>query len=207
MSDRISISAAVEGLIDEAVLRRLIRETRKATLDSVYGKSGKDQIRNNLQGYNNATKFSPWILLVDLDQDEDCAPLFRAQWLSDPAPYLCFRVAVREVEAWMMADRERLARFLSISESRIPRDPESLGNPKRQLVNLARNSKKRAIREDMVPRPESGRDVGPAYTSRLIEFMQDERNGWRPGVAAQQAVFLAGPNASGKSKDRSILFE
>jgi hypothetical protein len=37
----------------------------------------------------------------------------------------------------------------------------------------------------MVPRHKSGRKVGPAYTPRLIEFITDTKNGWRPDVAAQ----------------------
>ena len=40
---------------------------------------------------------------------------------------------------------------------------------------------------DMVPRPESGRQVGPAYTSRLIEYTQGP---WRPNVATQHADSL-----------------
>jgi len=40
----------------------------------------------------------------------------------------------------------------------------------------------------VVPRPESGRSEGPAYTSRLIEYAQGT---WRPDVAAQHADSLA----------------
>ncbi len=42
-----------------------------------------------------------------------------------------------------MADRERLCSFLSIPESRIPVNVESIANPKETLVHLARFSKKR----------------------------------------------------------------
>lgn len=53
--------------------------------------------------------------------------------------------------------------------------------PKQALVNLARTSRRRAIRDDMVPREGSGRAVGPGYTSRIIEFVS---NHWRPEQAA-----------------------
>jgi hypothetical protein len=43
---------------------------------------------------------------VDLDSDTGCAPPLCEQWIPGPAPFLCFRVAVREVEAWLMADAE-----------------------------------------------------------------------------------------------------
>lgn len=52
------------------------------------------------------------------------------------------------------------------------------------MVEMARRSRRRDIREDMVPRPGSGRTEGPAYTSRLIEFVADVDHGWRPDVAA-----------------------
>jgi hypothetical protein len=88
---------------------------------------------------------------------------------------MCFRVAVRETEAWLLADRERLARFLGISTSRIPLDPEAMDDPKSLMVDLARHSRRREIREDMIPRSGSGRNVGPAYVSRLIEFVAEKK--------------------------------
>jgi len=86
-----------------------------------------------------------------------------------------------------MADSETLASFLGISRAIIPKDPEGLVDPKREMVNLARRSRKEAIRKDMVPRQGSGRPVGPAYASRMIEYVQ---NYWRPEVAARRADSL-----------------
>jgi hypothetical protein len=101
---------------------------------------------------------------------------------------MCFRVAVRQVEAWLLADREEIASFLAVRRERIPRDPESLANAKETLVSLARTSRRREIREDMVPRIGSGRDVGPAYSSQVIEFASRR---WRPDVASLYAESLA----------------
>ncbi len=95
------------------------------------------------------------------------------------------------VEAWLLADRKRLAKFLRIAESRIPGHPDNIENPKQKLVNLAAASKSKAIREDMVPLSGSGRPIGPAYTSRLIEFVQDGHNGWRPDIAAGSSDSLS----------------
>ena len=96
---------------------------------------------------------------------------------------MCFRVAVRAIESWLLADREGLAHYLRIGRSIVPADPDNLLDPKGTVIELARRSRKRDIREDMSPRPGSGRRVGPAYTSRLIEFVEDRDNGWRPDVA------------------------
>jgi len=179
-SYRIVFSGAVEGSLDEVVLRRVVQHAG-GTLERVYGKKGKNYLRQNLSGYDRAARFWPWVVLVDLNQEYDCAPLLRADWLPSPAQSMCFRVAVREIEAWLLADRERLARFLSVPVLRIPRHPETVDDPKRKVVELARSSRRRQVREDMVPRPGSGRPVGPAYDSHLIEFAGLH---WRPSVAA-----------------------
>lgn len=180
------VSGAVEGLIDEAVLRGLLTHVG-AAVGAVHGKHGKDDLRHGLRGYNSAARWAPWVVLVDLNRDEACAPPLRRLWLPDPAPGMCFRIVVRKIEAWLLADRERIARFLGVPLSRVPPSPEAVDDPKQLMVELARRSRRREIREDMVPRPGSGRQVGPAYTSRLVEFV--ERH-WRPGVAARSADSL-----------------
>jgi hypothetical protein len=186
MTGLVVVSAAVEGIVDEAVVRKLIVQAggRPGT---VYGKNGKPFLRRQIHGYNNAARRLPWMVLVDLDRDAECAPPLCEEWVPDPALYLCFRVAVREVEAWLMADAESLASFLSVARSRIAADPEQLFEPKTEMVNLARHSRRREIWADMVPRERSGRQVGPAYASRLMEYV-DTR--WRPEVAAQRAESL-----------------
>lgn len=176
----IEILGAVEGLVDEAVLRSLVREAG-AKPGTIHGKNGKAHLHNRLGGYNQAARHLPWVVLVDLDHDEDCAPPLVISWIPKPAPLMRFRVAVREVEAWLLADKERLARFLSVAVTKVPRSPDAVDDPKQTMVNLARQSRRRDIREDMVPRPASGRYVGPAYASRLIEFVESS---WRPAIAA-----------------------
>lgn len=183
------ISGAVEGIIDEAVLRCLVQHVG-AQVGPMHGKNGKKPLRKRLNGYNQAARFNPWVVLVDLDQDAACAPPLRAAWLPSPAPFMCFRVAVREVEAWLLADRERLSKFLGVAALRIPRDPEAELYPKRTMVRLAKQTRRREIREDMVPRLESGRTVGPAYASRLIEFASHPSTGWRPDIAAKHSDSL-----------------
>jgi hypothetical protein len=182
----ITISAAVEGDVDEVVARRLIREVGAAP-GTVYGKHGKPALRARINGYNNAARHTPWLVLVDLDRDADCAPPLRQDWLPNPAPRLCFRIAVRQIEAWLMADAQALADHLRVTHRAIPAAPEDLDNPKSVMVNLARRSRRRDIRTDMVPREGSGRAVGPAYTSHLIEYAEKH---WRPEVAAHRSDSL-----------------
>ena len=180
---QVFITGAVEGDVDEAVLRRILRHVG-LELGAVHGREGKQKLLQRLGGYNNAARFAPWVVLVDLNGDCPCAPPCVQNWLPAPSEHMCLRVAVRAVEAWLLADRERIAGTLGISLRRVPDDPDNLAQPKAELVNLARHSNSRSIREQIVPRTGSGRSVGSLYTSRLIEFIEDEDGGWRPDRAA-----------------------
>lgn len=180
------VFAAVEGIVDEAVVRRILGDV-EGSLAAVYGKNGKGRLRKRIGGYNHAAEKWPWFVVVDLDADFECAPLLRQEWLPRPSEYMCFRVAVRQVEAWLLGDREKLGEFLGVEPGRIPRNPEVVGDPKEEMVNLARRSRRRRIREDMVPRGGGGRRVGPAYASRMVEFVGTY---WRPAIARQEAPSL-----------------
>ena len=161
-------------------------------MGAVFGRSGKPHLKAKIDGYNQAARFSPWIVLVDLDDDFECAPSLRAAWLPTPAEHMYLRVAVREIERWLLADRSGIAAFLSVPVRRIPRTVDDLDNPKQTLVDLARSSRSRAVREDMVPRPESGASIGPAYTSRMSEFVGKEGRGrWQPTSGAQVSPSLS----------------
>ena len=140
------VCGAVEGLLDEAVLKRLIAHVG-AVPGPMYGKRGKPPLLRQLPGYNRADRFTPWVVLVDLDQDEECAPPFRAVRLAEPAPNMCFRIAVREVEAWLLADSERLAQFLAVPRNAVPANPEALPLPKDVMIQLAQRSRRGYIRE------------------------------------------------------------
>jgi len=181
------VTGAVEGLVDEAVLRRLIREAGMQCV-AVYGKEGKPYLIEQLPKYNNAARYAPWCILIDLDRDAGCAPEFIDRILPDRAPGMVARVAVREVESWLLADRVNMAKFLGVRQVDIPRDPDALDDPKRQVIDLARRSRYRAIAQDLVPRPGSGRAEGPAYTSRMIEFATRL---WQPREAAELSPSLA----------------
>ena len=109
----VAVSGAVEGILDEAVVRRLTSDFG-IHMGTVFGRSGKPHLKARIDGYNRAARFSPWIVLIDLDDDFECAPTLRAEWLPTPAEHMYLRVAVRTVESWLLADREGIAAFLSV---------------------------------------------------------------------------------------------
>jgi hypothetical protein len=100
------------------------------------------------------------------------------------------RVAVRAIEAWLLADAEHLAAFLRVPRARIPPDPDAEPDPKNTLIALARRGSNRAICSDIVPRQGSGGRVGPGYSGRIIEFVSGAAHPWRPEVAVQRSDSL-----------------
>lgn len=183
------ISGAVEGDLDEAVLRRLANHVG-LHIGTVYGRKGKPHLLSSLAGYNAAAKHVFWIVLVDLDSDCDCAPVCRHQWLPQPNSKMSFRIAVRAIEAWLLADRERIANLLRIKTALVTQYPDQLTDPKAELIALASRSRRRQVQEDYVPEAGSGRKVGKLYTGNLIEFVQSEE-GWRPEIAQTNSESLA----------------
>lgn len=184
------ISGAVEGPSDEVVLRRMV-VGRGANVHRVQVQNGKTNLRRALPGYNNAARGDPWLVLVDLDQDFECPAALVTAWLPAPSAYMRFRVVVRQIEAWLLADAERFASFFALRRAVIPDIPDQLPDAKAALLAVIASSRRSAIRRDMMPRPGSGRRVGPAYTSRLIEFAGNADEGWRPDVAANRSPSLA----------------
>ena len=182
-----SVSAAVEGDLDEVVLRR-IADHIGFSVGSVYGRKGKPYLLKTLAGYNNAARFTPWIVVLDLDRDYECAPAALTAWLPQPAQQMFCRITVRAIEAWLLADRDRVAAMLAISPQRISTDPDSLDDPKRHLVDLARNSNRAEIRTAIVPRAGSGRSVGSSYNAKMIEFVTAGR--WRIDTARYNSASL-----------------
>jgi len=186
MTDGLIVNIAVEGDLDETVLKKMLAFVG-IEVAYVYGKRGKDYLRGNIERYNQAAQHGRWVILVDLNNDAECPPPFIASWLPTKNENLQLRIAVRSVEAWLLAERDEMARFLAVSKQRIPLYPETEDNPKRILINIAHHSRGKTIRADIVPRDGSTATQGPGYTTRLIEFTIKY---WKPERAASNAPSL-----------------
>lgn len=167
----IPINLVFEDVLSEAVMRKLIAFfPTKYREDKSYNKHGFAAIKRDLKSYNHAAKYTPFFVLTDLDQNECPLTLIR-EWLTfDKNPNLIFRVAVKEIESWVMADREGFANFASVSLKRVPVNPDDLINPKAALFEIIKKSKKRELKEDILPRYEGDR-IGPNYNGCLAQFV------------------------------------
>lgn len=185
----IHITLIVEDALSEAVVRAVFSQIEKPYRVCSALTWNKQKIQNKISDINNASRGFPHLVLTDQDTERDCPPDQIKQWIRrDIQPNLLYRFATMEVESWVMAHRECFAKFLSISQKKIPRRPDEIPHPKERLINLARKSRKYRLREDLVPAPGATSKVGPDYNGRLCEFV---RNHWRAEIAAQNSPSLA----------------
>jgi hypothetical protein len=177
-----------EDELSEAVLYRLLAVVeRDFVVDRSIIARGFGNIKANIQRYRTACKAVPHIVLTDLDAAE-CAPAFLAKWNATNLPVeLLLRVAVREVESWLIADQVGLAQFIGVPANRFPAKPDEAADPKQVLINVARNGRTRVARE-IVPEAGSKASIGPLYNNHLIQFA---RTHWDVDGAAQNSLSLS----------------
>ncbi len=167
----IPINLVFEDQLSEYVLTKLLEcFGQKYYTGASYNGHGFGYIQSKINGFNKASTAIPFLVLTDLDQHE-CPPTLIANWFDTPIHQnMIFRVAVKEVEAWLLADIEGCSKFFGVSQVNFPRQPETEPDPKRTLIAIASKSRKRSIREDIIPINQNA-TIGPNYNGRLWEFV------------------------------------
>jgi hypothetical protein len=184
----IYVNMVFEDILSGAVLSKLLAHAQQNYIVGFsYPSGGFGWIKKRINGFNHAAKGMPYLILTDLDVNE-CPPVLIRGWLNGPLhPNLAFRVAVRTVESWLLGSRESFAAFLGVQENRIPLNVDEIPKPKEFVVNLARRSRKRDIRADLVPEEGSTAKVGRNYNGRLMCFVESS---WDPSVAGARSPSL-----------------
>lgn len=184
------VALATEDELSEVVGVHLIGESGQSIrVGQKFRKNGQGYLKANLDKFCEIARFAPLILFTDLDRTE-CPPSLIRSWMGNqqfPDDFL-FRVAVRETESWLLADREAIADFLGIAVNRIPVAPDELANPKEELLTLIRRCRNRGLKRDLLPDPGSPSKVGLSYNAVLGDFV---RTRWNIGHAADRSPSLA----------------
>ena len=178
MTNPIPIAVIVEDDVSLAVALRLVENFEPKYLISYTSvQNGFGKIKKMINAFNKAARSMPYLVLTDLDEAE-CAPTLCGTWLPNVKqhPNLLLRVAVREVEAWLLADQKGLAKFLGIKQELVPSTVEEITDPKKELIKLASKSPYKEIRKDIIPPQGSKRVQGPNYNGRLSVFVKHHWN-------------------------------
>lgn len=188
-----NVLLVVEDEPSEAVLRRLVASAgHKLKVSTVFRAQGFGNIKSRLTNFRNASHIIPHIVMTDLDT-YSCPPELLIDWeVGKLPPRMLMRIAVREVESWLLADQKGIAKLIKVPAIKIPLRPDDLSDPKQVLLNLARKSRSPRFRSEFVPANGSKAKHGPAYNQHLSAFAEQD---WDSDQAA-----LASP-----SLQRSIL--
>lgn len=151
----------------------ITNEEKHLVVYNTFRRGGSGYIKKNLKGFNNGAKVHPFIVLVDLDRIE-CPPALIKEWITfSTNDGFFFRVVVREIESWIMADRISFADYISISPEKIPLNIESIEDPKSFLLKLVKDSGNREVKNDMLPGKGSTAKIGPLYNESLAGFIRE----------------------------------
>ena len=168
-----NVILAIEDRLSDAVATKILEKFGIKIVKRI-GFQGKSDLERKAPELNRAASGITVFMLTDLDSPRECPPRLIRSWIKGPLnPKFFFRVAVMEVEAWVMADRIGFAAFLSVPLHRIPSPTDKILDPKEFLLSLARRSKKRAVREALVPAQRATLSVGNEYNTLLSEFVRE----------------------------------
>ncbi len=169
----IHIILAVEDQLSETVARKMLKQGGQPfVVTQCLSRGGFGYLKSKINAFNYAAKGMPFFVLTD--QDSGCPPDKIADWLGrEIHPNMIFRIAVMEVESWVMAHRDAFADFLGVPGHRIPDNTDTIADPKQFLISLARRSRFSRLRQDLVPGDGSTSVQGPDYNGRLCGFVEE----------------------------------
>ncbi len=151
-------------------------------------KQGYGYLRSRIPQFCQMANRQPVLLLTDLD-NAPCASALIAKWLGRRSrpDNLVLRVAVREVESWLLADHDGMKSLLGSRVKGLPAAPDELGDPKRKLLELAEQAP-RSVREDLVAKTGAIARQGLAYNARLCRWVREV---WNLERAAERSSSLS----------------
>ena len=173
-----SVILVVEDRLSEAVSTKILEHFDIEIVQRVIYE-GNSYLQRKAQSYNQAAHQECGIfMLTDLDSPEICPLTLIQSWVKGRLnPWFFLRVAVIEIESWIMADRKAVSEFLAIPVHRIPQNTDNISSPKEFLVSLARRSRNTRLREALVPaRSNKTAKTGNEYNPRLSQFVRDHWN-------------------------------
>jgi hypothetical protein len=149
-------------------------------------KKGVTKLIPEFPRFIEQAKFQPVLCIADTDGK--CVKELLAKWLPQTLPLkFCLRLAVAEAESWLIADRKSIANYFGIPEKHVSKTPDEETDPKRHLLNLARKSKNRDLRLEMVSQTDQSKQ-GTGYNPRLRHFVKVH---WSAQRAAENSPSLA----------------
>lgn len=184
-----TVALATEDELSEAVGVRLLAEHgEKLEVGLLLRRGGNGYLRSRLANFCQMARLNPMLMITDLDR-WTCPAVLCAEWLGRTVrpEKLLLRVAVREIEAWLLADHEAMGALLGHTIAlRLPTLPEAIQNPKEFLLGLAARAP-RDVRADLCAEAGAVARQGLGYNARLSTFVREI---WNPERASSRSDSL-----------------
>lgn len=187
-----TLFVAVEDELSLSVVQRIVSYLAiKSELIELGAKQGGyGLIKKRIGRYFELAKRFPVVVLTDLDNYQ-CPVALRSDWKLQSSWHenLAFCIAVREVEAWLLADRDSFSRYFALKARVLPRVPsDDILDPKGAIIDAIRHSGKAEHRLAILPAEGSRSKVGMGYNRVLSRYVISD---WQPEVAAESSSSLA----------------
>lgn len=182
------VAIATEDQLSEAIVLRLIAEVPgESRVMHSLGKRGSGYLSSKMDSWRQMAEHQVMVVLTDLDR-ANCLVEFRDKWLANqpPPPGMLFRVAVREVESWVLADHVAMRELIG-AKGVLPAKPDELAEPKQVLLRLA-NGAHKTVREELRKTIDGNLSQGLGYNARLSAWVASS---WSPQRAAERSPSLA----------------
>ena len=186
-----TIAVVAEDKLTQAVLHKCIADfLPDFSIARTEVKGGRGNVQRELGAYVHLAQVMPVLIGVDLDSDE-CAPTLIADWKARYGTHqsLIIRVAVCEIESWVIADCKRIAKLINAKSDDITKTPDDLADPKNYFLEAVQATAPADMRNDLIPRNYNRYPrIGPAYNIQMCKFVEQR---WRPHVAMKRSDSLA----------------
>ena len=178
-----------EDQLSESIAKKIISQFTDYKVYCIHTRGGRGYIEKRLLEYNRSAKTLSFFVMVDLDQSLCAVDYIKAQFgRTAISQNMVFRVAVKEVESWILADQGGFSHYFEIPKQKMPHTPDQLPDPKQSLVGIIKKyCRNKTFRENIVPQPKSGALTGPGYNSALIPFIEKK---WSVKQASQTSNSL-----------------
>lgn len=179
-----------EGLLEAPVARKLIAFCGLQQ-GTAYGVRGFGNIKRKIKKYEASlvTQESAVLVLTDfMDSKCPCPIVAKQSYLGRSAgssPHFLLRFAVPELESWLIADYKNFSQLLGVKEEKISVQPDTLIDPKKHIASLARLSRRKMIKEDLMS---SSGTQGRLYIEIMTNFITKN---WNVTTAMSRSPSLA----------------
>ena len=183
-----AIALATEDELSEAIGLRLIAESPFHEADVLpLRRNGSGYLKSKVESWRQLAGQQVVLLLTDLDQI-DCPVALRNEWLGTRpvSDRLLLRIAVREIESWVLADHDAMRKLIG-DRGKLPPAPDELGDPKAFLLNMVRKYAPRDVKQDLLAERGAMASQGLGYNRRLVAWVKSD---WSPDRAAARSPSL-----------------